>query len=141
MTSEQIKFIIHDIYNETLSNDNIVEYTPLLNNKMIIITKETNLYTDKERYRYRFDFNNRVLEQIMVRRTSTLSLHMRGEVGEYDNDHNPIFYYEYIKDKDGIILTNYFDFDKIIMFVPDTSKINTVSVANAYAQNSLGGGN
>lgn len=133
MTKEQVKFILEDVYQE--SGD---VYTPLLNNMMIVVTKDANLYTDVERWRYKFDLDNKILMQIMVRRVNELTYGMVGE--NRGTNENPI-YYEYITDKRGNIITNYFDFDKIIMFVPNTSKVTASTVNNAIVLSALNGGN
>ena len=136
MTSEQVRFIIEDIYQETVDG-NSTDYIPLLNNMMIVVTKEALLYTDINRWRYRFDFSNNILEQVMVYRTDALSPRTC-EIG--GTQENPI-YYERVTDKHGNAITNYFDFEKIILFVPNTAKVTTGSVNNAIVLSALAGGN
>ena len=124
MTKEQVQFILK-VYGEN-KNGNV--YTPLLNNMMIMVTKEANLYTDVERWRYYFDMSNCILKQIRVHRVNELTY---GMVGESVGSGEDIVYYEYVTDKTGHILTNYFDFSKIVMFVPNPAKVTTTTVTNA----------
>ena len=130
MTKEQVKFIL-GVYGE---NQDGGQYTALLNNMMIMVTKETNLYTDDERWRYWFDMSNCILKQVMVRRVDHIPAY-----GEIAGTVEEPIYYEFVQDKPGHFITNYFDFDKIIMFVPQTSKITTTDATNAIAL-AYGGG-
>lgn len=135
MTANQVSFIVETIYQEDVTN---LKPTALLNNMMIVVTKEANLYSDIERWRYIFDFDNNILKQIMVRRVDEITY---GMIGESRGSGENLVYYEYLTDKTGTVIANYFDFDKIVMFVPQTSKVTAVDTANAIALSYIGGDN
>jgi hypothetical protein len=145
MTKEQVKFIVSDIYGECEQDASETSYTPLLNNMMIVVTKEALLYSDINRWRYRFDFNTGILEQIAVRPVSDYSeLVSSGGLGDHteDDEGNVKQIYAYVTDKHGNLLTNYFDFSAIIMFVPNTAMVTTTTATNAIALSALAqGGN
>lgn len=93
---------------------------PLTHNLYIVVTKETQLYSDIDNWRYSFDDTNKLLKRYQVRPYS-YDAAIVPEHGNYDSyataDHDVVIY-EYLTDSNGHILTDYFDYDMIVMFVP-----------------------
>lgn len=115
MIVAQIKYIVEDILNDKLD-----EFTPLLNNFSIVISKDENLYTDITKYRMKINTSQEMIERILVRKfsedTSILPKH-----GNYDvvtDDSGKSVVYEYLSDKEGNVITDYYMFDSVIMFIP-----------------------
>ena len=114
MTKNHINYIV-----ETILNDNLDEYTPLLNNFSIVISKEENLYTDISRYRMKFNSDHELIERINVRKYSE-DINDVPKHGNYDvvSENGKDVVYEYITDKNGNVLTDYYSYDAVIMFIP-----------------------
>lgn len=114
MTKTQINYIV-----ETILQDKLDEYTPLLNNFSIVISKEENLYTDINKYRIKFNSTQNMIERIMVRKFSN-DINNVPKHGNYDisTENGISTVYEYITDKYGNIVTDYYMYDSVIMFIP-----------------------
>lgn len=114
MTKAQIEYIV-----ETILNDKLDEYTPLLNNFSIVISKNENLYTDITRYRMKFNSSQNLIERIMVRKFSE-NINIVPKHGNYDvvTENGKTIVYEYITDSDGNIVTDYYMYESVIMFMP-----------------------
>ena len=113
MTGTQVKYIV-----ETLLHDKCDTITPLLENEKIVLVKANILFTDINRYRYKFDSSNNVIIRYIVRLYSN-DRTIIPDHGKYDvytvNDKTCV--YEYLTDNSGNLLFDIFDFDKICNFV------------------------
>lgn|SRR5574344_466765 len=120
MTKNQINYIVTSVLNDELD-----KYVPLINNFMIVVSKEENLYTDESRYRFKFDSSNEILEKIQIKKFS------ESDTDLPDHDNYTITYvkdtagnivktivYEFITNEDGTVMTDYYSYDSIIAFIP-----------------------
>jgi hypothetical protein len=115
MTNKQVEFILSLLD----ADDAATNYNPLLNNFMIVVSKDQKLYTDINMYRYKFDLTNGLLERIRVSLYSTSAQKLPSH-NNYDSYtiNGVTNVYEYIMDGDNNIVKDIFDISKIIMFVP-----------------------
>lgn len=114
MTKAQINYIVENILNDSLD-----EYTPLLNNFSIVISKDENLYSDISQYRMKFNSSQEIIERIMVRKYSE-DINNVPKHGNYDivSENGKNIIYEYLTDKNGNIITDYYTYDAVVMFIP-----------------------
>ncbi len=106
-----------------------MECAPLMNNLMMVISKEENLYSDINRWRYKFNEDTELLERYFVRIYS-FDVTDLPESGNYDiykvSDipYNEKYedaewvVFEYITDKSGHIICDFYDVDMLAMFIP-----------------------
>lgn len=127
MTTEQVKFILG------LLDAEVNKFDPLLNNFMIVFSKDQNLYTDINRWRYKFNTSTNLLERVQVRvySYSASSLPPHGNYDSYSDSEHPVIIYEYLTDNDGKVLKDFFDFEKILMFIPNVARLDS-ELVDAY---------
>lgn len=130
MTYKQVKYIGEILGYGNEVSTNRMGCAPLLNNFMIVVSKEENLYSDVNRWRYKFNENG-LLEKYFVRLYSYDPLKVP-ENGNYDiyktagldGDYgdNEWVVFEYLTNDSGKLMVDYYSMESICTIIPKVSK-------------------
>ena len=130
MTANQVTVIRNLLGYKDEVASNRMGCCALIRNLYFSVTKEDNLYSDINRWRYEFDDTNNLLKrhQVRIYSYSPTDVPSHGNYDVYSDSTHESIIYEYLTDKSGHILTDYYDYGTIVMDVPRAINLQSEDV-------------
>lgn len=130
MTKAKVDYILNILGYQDEADASETGYVPMFKNFMTVLTKDSCLYTDISRFRYKYNSYKQLIERITVRifSFSPDDVPKHGNYDDYGDSKHDHVIYEYVSDKDGNVLVDYFDYNAIVMFIPNAAAVKTTDV-------------